>query len=147
MVQLLGSMKIVVKYPVTVRVDNIGAILMVSNINTTCHTKHVDIRYRYVNEYVEDGVVKLVFVKSADSDSDILTKNLSSELHRKHSKKMIALKKFLASKIFEVKRKDVRDDILTSNILSGVFLRLEFNLTAGQLNQVVVMSVEVSIDS
>ena len=68
-------MKIIVKYPVTVRVDNVGAIFMASNITTTCCTKHVDIRYKYVNEYVEDGVVKIVFVKSADNDSNILTKN------------------------------------------------------------------------
>ena len=48
-VQLLGSMKIAVKYPVMVRVHNVGAILMASNIKTTCCTKHVDIRYKYVN--------------------------------------------------------------------------------------------------
>ena len=42
-IQLLGSMKILVKYHVMVRVDNVGAIFMARNINTTCHTKHVDI--------------------------------------------------------------------------------------------------------
>ena len=76
-IQLLGSMKIL-KYPVTVRVDNIGAIFMASNIATMSHTKHIDIRYRYVNKYVEDGSVKIVFVKAADNDSNILTKNLGS---------------------------------------------------------------------
>ena len=73
--QLLESMKTVVKYPVTVRVDNICAIFMASNLATTCHTKHRGIRYKYVNEYVEDGLVKIVVVKSADNDSNILTKN------------------------------------------------------------------------
>ena len=81
-------MKIVVKYPVTVKVSNVGAIFMASNITTMCCTKHVDIRCKYVNEYVEDGVVKIVFVNSADNDSGILTKNLSTKLHKKHSKKM-----------------------------------------------------------
>ena len=75
-----------------VRVDNVGAIFMASNITTTCHTKHVDIRYKYVNEYVEDGVVKIGFVKSADHDSNILSKNLSADLHEKHSKKMVSEK-------------------------------------------------------
>ena len=88
-VQLLESMQIAVKYPVTARVDNIGAIFMASNVTTTCHTKHVDIWYKYVNEYVEDGIVKIIFVKSADNDSNILTKNLSTELHGKHAKKMV----------------------------------------------------------
>ena len=73
-VQLLGSMKIVIKYPVTVRVDNVGAIFMASNITTMCCTMHVDIRYKYVNEYVEDGAVEIVFVKSAVNDSNILKK-------------------------------------------------------------------------
>ena len=62
MVQLLGSMKIAVKYPVMERVGNVGAIFMASNITTTCCTKNVDISYKYVNEYVEDRVVKIVFV-------------------------------------------------------------------------------------
>ena len=75
-VQLLGSMKIAIKYPVMVKVDKIGAIFMASNIATTCHTKHVDIWYKFVNEYAEDRVVEVVFVKSTDNDSNILTKKL-----------------------------------------------------------------------
>ena len=67
-------MKILVKYPVMVRVGNVGVIFMACKITTTCQTKHVDIRDNYVNEYVEDGVVKIIFVKLADNDSNILTK-------------------------------------------------------------------------
>ena len=54
-----------------VRVDNVGTIFMASNITTISPTKHMDI----VNEYVKDGVVKIAFAKSTDSDSNILTKN------------------------------------------------------------------------
>ena len=74
MVQMLGSMQIVIKYPVMVRVDNIGAILIANNVTTTCHMKHLDIWYKYVNEFVEDEIVKIIFSKSADNDSNILTK-------------------------------------------------------------------------
>ena len=56
-IQLLESMKIVVKYPVTIRVDIVGAIFMTSNITTRCNTKHMVVRYKCVNEYNEDGVV------------------------------------------------------------------------------------------
>ena len=65
---------------------------MASNFTTTSCTKHVDIRYKYVSEYVEDGIVKLVFVKSPDNDSNFLNKNLSAELHEKHSKKRVGKK-------------------------------------------------------
>ena len=41
--QLFESMQIVVKYLVMVRVDNVAAIFMASNITTMSHTKHVDI--------------------------------------------------------------------------------------------------------
>ena len=47
--QLLGSMKISVKHPVMVRIDNVGAIFKTHNItNTTC-IKYMDIRYKYIN--------------------------------------------------------------------------------------------------
>ena len=46
----------------------------------------------FVNKYVEDRLVKIVFVKSADNDSNILTKNLSSNLNKKNSKKMVGEK-------------------------------------------------------
>ena len=73
-----------------VRVDNnIGAIFVESNITTMSHTKHIDIRYMYVNEYVKDRIMKIIFVKFTDDDSNILTKNLSAELHKKHLKKMV----------------------------------------------------------
>ena len=52
------------------------------------HTKHVDIKYEYVNEYVKDGEVKIILVKFAKNDSDILKKDLSAELHEKHLKEM-----------------------------------------------------------
>ena len=50
---------------------------MASNITTTSCTKHMDIRDKYMNEYVEE-IVKIVFIKSTDNDIDILTKNLSA---------------------------------------------------------------------
>ena len=89
---LLGSMKIDVKLPVMVRVDNIGAIFMSQNVTTTSNTKHVDIRTKFVFEYQEDGVIKIFFVKSEDNDSDIMIKNLGTLLHSKHSAKMITKK-------------------------------------------------------
>ena len=60
---------------------------MASNIIFT-FTRYVDIRYKYVNEYVEDDLVKIFLVKSADNDINILTKNPMAELHRKHSIKV-----------------------------------------------------------
>ena len=91
-VQLLDSMGIKYQLPVTVRVDNIGAIFMSKNINTSSRTKHVDVRTKYVNEFCENGVIKIIFVSSSENISDIMSKNLSADLNAKHSDKLITKK-------------------------------------------------------
>ena len=91
-VQILESMDIKVKKPVIVRVDNNGAIFMSENVAATGKTKHMDIRYHFVREFVEDGLIKIVFVKTKENDADVFTKNLGSDLHSKHSSKMITWK-------------------------------------------------------
>ncbi len=88
-------MKIKVKLPIIVHVDNVGAIFMNKNITTTGCSKHVDIYYKFVTEYIEDEIIKVIFVKSAYNDSDIMSKNLGSELHSKHGSKMISMKEIL----------------------------------------------------
>ena len=85
-------MTISIKLQDMVRIDNEGAIFIARCITTTSHTKHMDIRYKYVHEYIESIVIKIVFVKSADNDNSIITKNLSAEHHEKHSKKMVGEK-------------------------------------------------------
>ncbi|EJK77615.1 hypothetical protein THAOC_00541 [Thalassiosira oceanica] len=90
--QLLESMNIKVKLPITVRVDNIGAIFMAGNVTTRGRTKHVDTRTKFVREYVEDGIIKIIFVRSNNNDSDIMTKNLNGDLHSKHANKLIKTK-------------------------------------------------------
>ena len=49
----------------------------------------MDIRYKYVKEYVDNGVVKIVLVKSAETDSNIL---INADLHEKHSTKIVGEK-------------------------------------------------------
>ena len=46
-------------------------------------------RLKWFVELVVDNVLKVVFVKSEDNDSDIFTKNLPSDLYDKHSRKLV----------------------------------------------------------
>ena len=52
-------------------------------------TKHIDMRTHFVREYIEDDILKLVFIRSEDNDSDIFTKNTTEDLFLKHSNKMM----------------------------------------------------------
>jgi hypothetical protein len=57
-------MGIKVKLPIIVQVDNIDAIFMMENVWTGSRTKHVEMKYHFVREYVEDGFTKIIFVRS-----------------------------------------------------------------------------------
>ena len=65
---------------------------MSKNISTLNRTKHVDIRTQFVNEYVEDGIIKIIFVQSNNNDYDIMTKNVNDDLLNKHAGKLITNK-------------------------------------------------------
>ena len=93
--QLLQSIGIEIELPITVRVDNVGAIFMSENTSTSGRTKHVDVRYRYVNEMVLDGFLKIKFVKTEENVADIFTKNVSSETYKKLTPMFLAQKSYL----------------------------------------------------
>ena len=92
-VQLLQTMNIAVELPITVHVDNVGAIWLSNNRNTGDRTKHIDIRTAFVKEYQEDGKIIIKFVKSEDNEADIFTKNTSSIIFQRHQEKLVWDKK------------------------------------------------------
>ena len=87
--QVLDSMGVLIELPIIIEVDNVGAIFLAHNSTTSQRTKHIDTRVHYIREFVEEGVLKIIFVKSADNDSDICTKNTVKEVFNRHSKKII----------------------------------------------------------
>ena len=92
-VQLLQTMNITVELPITVHVDNVGAICLSNNRNTGDRTKHIDIRPSFVKEYQEDGKIIIKFVKSEDNEADIFTKNTTNIIFQKHQEKLVWDKK------------------------------------------------------
>ena len=69
--------------------DNIGAIQLVRNNVGGAGTRHVNVRYHYVRE-LHEKVIELVFVRSDQNDSDILTKNPTRVEFERHGKKLVA---------------------------------------------------------
>ena len=64
-VQLLQTMNIEVELPITVHVDNVGAIWLSQPVIGTS----------FLKEYQEDGKIIIEFVKSEGNEADIFTKN------------------------------------------------------------------------
>lgn len=64
--------------PNTVEVGNVGANFMTENVRVANCTKHVDNRYHFIYEFIEDGMIRIVF-KTSKNRANLLTKNVSSE--------------------------------------------------------------------
>ena len=93
-VQLLQTMNIAVELPITVHVDNVGAIWLSNNRNTGDRTKHIDTKTAFVKKYQEDGKIIMKFVKSEDNEADIYnTKYTSSIIFQRHQEKLVWDKK------------------------------------------------------
>ena len=94
-IMLLQSMGIELKLPVIINVDNVGAIFMSENQSATARTRHVDARYHFIQEMITDNLIKIIFVKTANNDADIFTKNVTQEIYdRNVNKYMITKEKF-----------------------------------------------------
>jgi hypothetical protein len=81
---LLKGMRVDVKLPIIVRCDNVGAIFMDENSSSGIRTRHIDTRYHFVCEHVDDGLIEIVFVKSSINNADMFTKNVGKEAYEKH---------------------------------------------------------------
>jgi hypothetical protein len=86
---LLSNLHIKVNLPILVKTDNIGAIFMSENALTVFRTWHVDTRYHFVQEFIEDGFINIKFIRSVENDSDLFTKNVNQKLYAKHTKKFL----------------------------------------------------------
>jgi hypothetical protein len=71
------------------KTDNVDALFMSQNSSTGVRSRHVDTRYHFIRENVEEGIVRVEFVKSSENDSDILTKNVNQEMYEKHAMKFL----------------------------------------------------------
>jgi ketol-acid reductoisomerase len=82
---ILCDIGIEVELQVVVKTDNVGAMFTTQNSSTGVRSRHVDTRYHFIRENVENGIVKVEFVNSNENDFDIFTKNVSKETYERHT--------------------------------------------------------------
>ena len=87
--QVLLDLEVPVHTPIQVKVDNIGAIFMSGNASSSARTRHVDTRWHFVRELQEQGVVEVVFVRTADNWADGFTKNVSKDIADEHNPELV----------------------------------------------------------
>ena len=79
LMQLLKDMTVeAVNGTVVLNVDNQSAIALAKNPVFHQRSKHIDIRYHFVRNEVQNGSVELQFVPSENNIADMFTKTMSS---------------------------------------------------------------------
>jgi hypothetical protein len=84
---ILKDIGIEVELPIVVKGDNVGALFMRQNSSTVVRSRHVDTRYHFIRENVEDGIVEVV--NSSENDLDLFTKNVSQDTYERHANKFL----------------------------------------------------------
>jgi ATP sulfurylase len=71
-------MGLMVKLNVVVYCDNQSTISISNNGFTSEKTKHVDIKYKYIKECIDQGIISTEWISTNDQQADILTKQLTT---------------------------------------------------------------------
>ena len=81
-INLLGEF-FEMKTPVSINIDNKGAGYIAENYINNKRTKHIDIRYHFVRQYIELKTIELFYVSTHENVADIFTKPLGPEVFNK----------------------------------------------------------------
>jgi len=85
MMRVLESMGLKVAKPMILRIDNKGAMDLTHNWSVGGRTRHVDVRYMFLRELKEEGILVTEWISTDDNASDIFTKNLGGPKFEKHT--------------------------------------------------------------
>ena len=59
--EILLFMGVVVEYPITMYIDNVGAIFLLKDTSVSQITTHIDVRHHFIRDCVEEGTAKIIF--------------------------------------------------------------------------------------
>lgn len=80
---LLNFIGVSIDHPIKLHVDNFGAIFLAENSGGS-KSRHIDIKDHYVRQFVENGDLKIIFVRTKENKADPYTKNVNQETYHVH---------------------------------------------------------------
>jgi transposase InsO family protein len=81
--RLLGDLGFTQEKATEIFEDNQGCIAMAKNPVNHDRTKHIDIKYHFVRELLESGVISLTYLQTEDMLADVMTKGLARVQHER----------------------------------------------------------------
>jgi hypothetical protein len=76
MKNVLESLRLKVKLPMVLEMDNQGAVYLANNWSIGGRKRHIDVQSVFLRELKEDGVLVIKWIAGAVNEADIFTKNL-----------------------------------------------------------------------
>ena len=86
--RLLTELGESLKLPTTLFIDNQSAMAIARNPEFHDRTKHIEVRYHFLRQVVDDGEIHLEYLPTGEQIADVLTKGLSREKHEVFVRKM-----------------------------------------------------------
>ena len=74
--------------PQIIFADNQGAIKLSKNPQHHNRTKHIDVKYHFIQESSQNSLIQLTYIPTDKMVANILTKSLPQDRHEKHMKGM-----------------------------------------------------------
>ncbi|GMG17047.1 unnamed protein product [Phytophthora fragariaefolia] len=76
--ELLGEMKVPQKVPMKLCVDNQAALKQLEGEQSSGKAKHIDVRIKFVVDYVRRGVLRAEYLETKEMPADVLTKAVNA---------------------------------------------------------------------
>ena len=96
--RLLTSMGLKVKLPMVLEMDNKGAVNLANNYSVGGRTRHVDVRFFYLRELKEEGLMVIKHVPGIENDADIFTKNVDAQIFERHLPAFVGYDEYMDAK-------------------------------------------------
>jgi hypothetical protein len=62
---------------------------MAQNSSSGMRTRYVDTQYHFDQENLDDGIIKIEFIKYIENQSEIFTKDVTQEIYERHVEKFL----------------------------------------------------------
>jgi len=70
--------------PQLIQCDNQGAIALCQNPKFHERTKHIDIKYHFIRDCFNQGLIELTYIPTTTMVADIMTKALPRDTYHRH---------------------------------------------------------------
>ena len=81
----LESMGLKVKLPMVIEIDNQGAIAIFNSWSISGNSRAVGVRYAYVRELKEAGIIEVKWISGEENPPDLFTKNLDGPSYQTYA--------------------------------------------------------------